>query len=142
MKRSLQHAAKAGTGPITGFFDMSQSVSGPGLVVLNAPNTDLESVTALAASGCNVTLFTTGRGTPVGSPTSITLKMTATQQTAERMAENIDVSVAAVIDGSESVDDAAGRVVRAVIDAANGEPTKSERLGHWEVAVPIRGVTY
>ena len=141
-RRSLEHAAKAGTGPITGFFDMSETVRGPGLVILNAPNTDLENVTALAAAGCNVTLFTTGRGTPVGSPASITIKITATQKTYRHMEENTDLCVAGVIDGGESVEDAAGRIVQAVADAANGQQTKAERLGHWEVAVPIRGVTY
>ena len=139
---SLDHARKAGTGPITGFFDMSERIKGPGLVILNAPNTDLENVTALAAAGSNVILFTTGRGTPLGSPTSITLKITATQKTFENMEENIDLCVADVIDGRESIDEAAERVVQAVVDAANGQPAKAERLGHWEVAIPIRGVTY
>ena len=109
---------------------------------MNAPNTDLECVTSLAAAGCNVTIFTTGRGTPVGSPVSITLKITATQQTFEDMEENIDLCVAGVIDGRESIDAAAKRVVQAVVDMANGQPAKAERLGHWEVAIPIRGVTY
>jgi len=142
VERSLAHAAKAGTTPIRGFFDMAETVSGPGLVILNAPNTDLENVTALAAAGCNVTIFTTGRGTPVGSPASITLKVTATQKTFDRMRENTDVCVAGVVDGTESIDDAADRVAQAVVRAANRDPTKAERLGHWEVAIPIRGVTY
>jgi altronate dehydratase large subunit len=139
---SIAHAAKAGSTPIKGFFQMEDRVSGPGLVILNAPNTDLESVTALAAAGCNVTIFTTGRGTPVGSPAAITVKVTATQKTFDRMQENIDVCVASVVDGSESTDEAAERIVQAVVDAANGKQTKAERLGHWEVAMPIRGVTY
>lgn len=142
MARSLEHAAKAGTTPIRGFFEMEDTVQGPGLVVLNAPNTDLECVTALAAVGCNVTIFTTGRGTPVGSPASITVKVTATQGTYDRMRENLDLCVAAVGAGHESLDAAAERVVQAVVAAANGEPTQAERLGHWEVAMPIRGVTY
>ena len=142
VERSLAHAAKAGSGPIRGFFEMEDAVRGPGLVILNAPNTDLECVTALAAAGCNVTIFTTGRGTPVGSPAAITVKVTATQNTYDRMRENIDLCVAGVIDGSEPLDRAAARVVQAVVDAANGTPTKAEALGHWEVAMPIRGVTY
>ena len=142
VERSLAHAAKAGTGPIRGFCEMEDAVRGPGLVILNAPNTDLESVTALAAAGCQVTVFTTGRGTPVGSPASITVKVTATQKTFDRMGENIDLCVAGVADGSESLDEAARRVVEAVVDAANGAQTKAEALGHWEVAMPIRGVIY
>ncbi len=139
---SLNRAGKAGTGPITGFFDMSKTVNGPGLVILNAPNSDLENVTCLAAAGCNVTLFTTGRGTPVGSPTSITVKVTGTQATYDKMNENIDVCVAGLTEESGSLDEGAGRVVQAVLDAANGRMTKAERLCHWEVAMPIRGVTY
>lgn len=142
MKRSLEHAAKAGSTPFRGFFDMSETVQGPGLVILNAPNTDLENVTCLAAAGCNVTLFTTGRGTPVGSPAAITVKITATEQTWRNMEENIDLCVAGVIDGRETIEQAAARVVEAIVQAANGERTKAERLGHWEVAMPIRGVTY
>ncbi len=142
VQRSLEHAAKAGSGPIRGFFDVSETIKGPGLVILNAPNTDLESVTALAAAGCTLTLFTTGRGTPVGSPASITLKITATRRTFERMGENIDLCVAGVGEGSESLEDAARRVVQAAADAANGQLTKAEHLHHWEVAIPIRGVTY
>jgi altronate dehydratase large subunit len=141
-KRSLEHAAKAGSTPFRGFFDMSETVRGPGLVILNGPNTDLESVTCLAAAGCNVTLFTTGRGTPVGSPTAITLKITATEQTFQNMEENIDLCVSGVIDGKETVDQAAGRIVEAVVRSANGALSKAERLGHWEIAMPIRGVTY
>jgi len=141
-RSSLASAAKAGATPITGFFEMEDTVRGPGLVVLNATNSDLPCVTALAASGCNVTIFTTGRGTPVGSPVSITLKVTATRKTAERMPENIDLSAADVVDGKETLDEAAGRLVQTIVDAANGKPTCSEILRHWEVGIPIRGVTY
>ena len=58
------------------------------------------------------------------------------------MEENIDLCVAGVIDGKETIDQAAERVVANIIKSANGELTKAERLGHWEVAMPIRGVTY
>jgi altronate dehydratase large subunit len=141
-RSSLASTAKAGTTPIAGFFEMEDTVEGPGLVILNATNSDLPCVTALAASGCNVTIFTTGRGTPVGSPASITLKVTATRRTAERMPENIDFSAADVVDERETLDEAAGRLVQAVVDAANGKPSCSETLRHWEVGIPIRGVTY
>jgi len=142
VEQSLAHAGKAGTTSIRDLFEMEETVSGPGLVILNAPNTDLESVTALAAAGCNVTIFTTGRGTPLGSPASITVKVTATQRTFERMSENIDLCVAGRGIDRQSIDEAAGLLVQAVVDSANGKQAKAEKLGHWEVAMPIRGVTY
>jgi len=52
------------------------------------------------------------------------------------------VCVAGVVDGTTSMDEAAEQVVQAVVEAANGKQTKAEGLGHWEVAMPIRGVTY
>jgi len=139
---SRGNACKAGTGPITGFFEVGETVKGPGLVILNAPNTDLETVTCLAAAGCHLTIFTTGRGTPVGSPVSITVKVTATAATQARMSENIDVSVAGVADQSESLEHAAERLFDAIVAAANGTATKAETLRHWEVALAIRGVTF
>jgi len=142
VKQSLAHAAKAGTKQFTGFFDMKEKVQGPGLVILNAPNTDLENMTCQAAAGCNFILFTTGRGTPLGSPAAITVKITATEKTYERMKENIDLCVAGVIDDSETIDHAAERIVQSVIDSANGQQTRAEILRHYEVAVPIRGVTF
>jgi altronate dehydratase large subunit len=99
-------------------------------------------MTSLATSGCNLILFTTGRGTPVGSPLAVTLKVTATRATADKMAENMDLSLADAVANGTSADAAADEVVRGVIEAANGRPTKAELLGHWEVAIPIRGVTY
>lgn len=142
VKRSLEHAAKAGTRPIQAIVDMSERVKGPGLVILNAPNTDLENTTCLAAAGCHVIVFTTGRGTVVGSPASITVKVTATQATYQRMEENIDLDVSAFARGSDSLDAAADRVVDRVVLAANGLAQKAEMLRHFEIAFPLRGVTY
>lgn len=142
VKRSLEHAAKAGTKPIRAIFDMSERVKGPGLVILNAPNTDLENMTCLAAAGCNVILFTTGRGTVVGSPTAITVKVTATEATYKRMEENLDVDVSGFTRGAESLDQAASRIFDRIVAAANGQAQKAEILHHAEIAFPLRGVTF
>jgi altronate dehydratase large subunit len=141
-RRSLEHAAKAGSRPIRRVVDMRDRVQGPGLVILNAPNTDLESVTCLAASGCQIIAFTTGRGTVVGSPVSATVKMTATPATWERMRENLDLDVSGYKTGSLSLDEAAERTFQHLIAAANGAPQRAEVLKHWEIAFPIRGVTF
>jgi altronate dehydratase large subunit len=141
-KRSLEHAAKAGSRPFQRVFDMSEKVSGPGLVILNGPNTDLESMTTLSASGCQLIAFTTGQGTVVGSPVASTVKMTATYSTAERMAENIDLDVSGYKDGSLSLEEAADKTLAHIVAAANGEMQKAEILGHGEIAFPLRGVTF
>lgn len=141
-QRSLEHAAKAGSRPFQRVFDMSEKVSGPGLVILNGPNTDLESMTCLSASGCQLIAFTTGQGTVVGSPVAATVKMTATRSTAERMAENIDLDVSGYKDGSLSLEQAADKTLAHIIATANGELQKAEILRHGEIAFPLRGVTF
>ena len=141
-RRSLEHAAKAGSRPYQRVFDMREKVSGPGLVILNAPNTDLENMTCLSASGCQLIAFTTGQGTVVGSPVASTVKMTATRATAERMAENIDLDVSGFKDGALSLDAAAELTVNHLIAAANGDLQKAEILGHGEIAFPLRGITF
>jgi len=141
-RRSLEHAAKAGSRPIQRVVDMRDKVRGPGLVVLNAPNTDLESVTCMAASGCQIIAFTTGRGTVVGSPVAATVKMTATPATWERMRENLDLDVSGYRTGALSLDEAAERTFQHLIATANGAPQRAEVLKHWEIAFPIRGVTF
>lgn len=140
--RSLEHAAKAGTTPFRAFFDMREKVQGPGLVILNAPNTDLENMTCLAAAGCNVIAFTTGRGTVVGSPAAVTVKMTATAETARRMTENIDLDISGYREGDMSLDEAARYTLAHIVDAANGTLQKAEVLRHGEIAFPLRGVTF
>jgi altronate dehydratase large subunit len=140
--RSLEHAAKAGSRPIQRVVDMHDRIQGPGLVILNGPNTDLESMTGLAAAGCQLVVFTTGAGTVVGSPVAVTVKMTATRATWERMRENIDLDVSAYKEGAQTLDCAAARTFDHVLAAANGELQAAERLGHWEAAFPIRGVTF
>lgn len=140
--RSLESAAKAGSRPIQRVFDMREKVQGPGLVILNGPNTDLESMTCLAASGCQVIAFTTGRGTVVGSPVAAPVKMTATATTWERMRENLDLDVSGYKTGTLSLNEAAEQTVQHIISAANGTLQKAEVLKHWEIAFPIRGVTF
>ena len=142
IQRSLEHAAKAGSRPIQAFFDMSEKVKGPGLVILNAPNTDLQNMVSLASAGCNIIAFTTGRGSVVGSPAAVTVKMTATALTAQRMAENIDLDVSAYVDGTMSLDEAADKTVAHIIAAANGDLQKAEILRHGEIAFPLRNVTF
>ncbi len=63
-EKSLGCIEKAGTGEIVDVLDYGELIKECGISVLNAPGNDLIAATALAASGCQLVLFTTGRGTP------------------------------------------------------------------------------
>ena len=134
--RSIQRIAKAGTKPVVKVFQIGQQIDTKGLVILNAPNSDLVSITSMMASGCNILVFTTGIGTPVACPLVPTIKVTANPKTYQKMEENIDVLVT-----SEEIIDTE-RVLTAIIDYANGLPTKGELLGHGEMFIPLEGITF
>lgn len=135
-KASLAHMAKAGTRPVVAVTRLGESVSTAGLVVLDAPNSDLISMTSLAAAGCNLLAFTTGRGTAAASPVLPTLKLTANPSTFERLRENTDLLV------GEEDPSSADRILAALFRLANGELSRGEQLGHGEMFIPLDGVTF
>ncbi len=75
-EKSLGAVQKGGRAPVTGVLRYGESVSRPGLALLEAPGNDAVSSTALVAAGANLLLFTTGRGTPLGFPVP-TLKISS-----------------------------------------------------------------
>ena len=110
----------------------------PGLTVMDTPGLDVESVTGMVGGGAQVVVFTTGLGTPTGNPIAPVIKITGNARTARQMADNIDLDVSGVIDDTETLDDAAGRLFDEVLAVASGKPTAAERLGHREFAIHRR----
>lgn len=110
-----------------------------GLNLLSAPGNDLVASTALAAAGCQIVLFTTGRGTPFG-----TFVPTAKISTNSTLAANkplwIDFNAGEIVDGrpSEEVDAA---FVEFVLGVASGNQTNNEKSGYSEIAIFKSGVT-
>ena len=139
---SLKRAAKAGTRAIQRVIPLEGTIEGPGLVIHDGPNTDLVSVTSMAVAGCNLQLFTTGMGTAIGGPCVPTIKVTANRRTQELMSENIDVGVGEVTEGEMTREEGADKIYDAILRTANGEQTKSEKLGHFEMQFHIKGVTW
>ena len=135
-KASLGHAAKAGTKPISKVVRLGELIDAKGLVILDAPNSDLISITSMAAAGCNLIAFTTGRGTLLAHPIVPTIKITANETTFERMNENIDLLV------SDQSPASSNELFEAVIRYANGQLTKAEIAGHGDMFIPIEGVTF
>ena len=133
--QSLDFIAKAGTMPIQKVISRGELVGDArGLVILDGPNSDLIAMTSLAAAGCNLIAFTTGRGTLVAFPIVPTIKITANKKTFDRMNENIDYFV-------ESKD-RAKELLELIFAFANGKSTKGELAGHGEMFIPLEGVTF
>jgi len=139
---SLGRISKAGTRPIQKCISFPDEIKGPGLVLLDAPNTDLESVTALMASGCQLIAFTTGNGTPMGSPVSAVIKIASNTKMAQKMEEIIDFNAGEADDGTETFEQSANRLYNEIIRVANGKITKAEELRQFEISFPRYGVSF
>lgn len=129
-EKSLGALAKAGSAVYQDVVDYGVRTSLPGLVMMDAPGREPEMLTGLAAAGCNLIVFSTGRGAPQGFPFVPVVKVTGNARTFERMSEHMDLCVAGLTQGTESVESAAGRLFEAVIRTASGEPTKAERCNY------------
>jgi altronate hydrolase len=137
LEKSLGAVAKAGTSPLTDAVDYAEPVRTPGFVFMNTPGYDPVSLTGLAAGGCNLIAFTTGRGSAIGFPSVPVLKIASNTVTYRRMQDNMDINAGAIADGDKSVQDVGREIFDMLLRVASGEKTCAERLGHHEF-VPWR----
>lgn len=129
-EKSLGAIAKAGSAPIQAVYEYGVRPTVRGLVVMDSPGREPEILTGLAAAGCNVIAFGTGRGAPQGFPFVPVLKITGSRTAAEKMIDHIDMNLSAVIDGGDTIPDAGHRVLEELVSVASGAMTKAEISGY------------
>lgn len=134
-EKSLGCVQKGGTAPITDVLDYGDTVTKPGLSLLNGPGNDIVSITNLSAVGCHLVLFTTGRGTPLGGAVP-TIKIASNDAIATKKAHWIDFS-AYGFNKQEKADE----LLNLIKKVADGEQTKNEIQGNREIAIFKDGVT-
>jgi altronate hydrolase len=137
LEKSLGAATKAGASPLMDVVDYAERIDSPGFVFMNTPGYDPASLTGLAAGGCNLIAFTTGRGSAIGFPTIPVLKIASNSATYRRMTDNMDVNAGRIADGDATVMQVAKEIFDLLFRVASGERTCAERLGHKEF-VPWR----
>ncbi len=137
LEKSLGAVAKAGASPLMDAVDYAERISSPGFVFMNTPGYDPPSLTGLAAGGCNLIAFTTGRGSAIGFPSVPVIKISSNSSTYRRMRENMDVNAGAVADGERSLPEVGREIFDLMLRVASGERTCAEVLGHKEF-VPWR----
>jgi altronate dehydratase large subunit len=141
-EKSLGATHKGGErAPLADVIAYAAPINRKGLTVMDTPGLDVESVTGMVGGGAQVVVFTTGLGTPTGNPIAPVIKITGNSRTARQMADNVDLDVSGIIDDTETLDDAAGRLLDEVLDVASGRQTAAERLGHREFAIHRRNPT-
>ena len=130
-EKSLGCVQKGGTATVTDVLDYGDVVGKPGLSLLNGPGNDMVAVTNLAAAGCQLILFTTGRGTPLGAPVP-TVKLATNTALAKRKQNWIDFD-------AQTQDE--NELFELLLRTANGAETRNERNGFREIALFKDGVT-
>ncbi len=118
--KSAGAAKKGGVSPVTDVLDYPGKVTRPGLNLLCTPGNDVESTTAEVAAGANIVLFTTGLGTPTGNPVTPVVKLSTNTKIFTRMPDIIDLDCGTIINGEETIEQAAHRILDYVIEVASG----------------------
>jgi altronate hydrolase len=136
-EKSLGAVAKGGTSNLMDVYDYAERITSNGFVFMNTPGYDPPSVAGMAAGGCNVCLFTTGRGSAFGFPTVPVVKVASNSKTGLYMDEDMDVNAGTIADGKEDIPTVGTHMYRFVLEVASGRKTFSEALGHREF-VPWR----
>jgi altronate hydrolase len=140
--KSAGAAKKGGTSPIMDVLDYTEFATTPGLNLLCTPGNDVESTTAMAASGANVILFTTGLGTPTGNPITPVIKISSNTKLAQKMPDIIDVNTGPIITGESSIAEMGEAILEQIIAVASGEiQTKAMTLGQYDFIPWKRGVS-
>ena len=129
-EKSLGAIAKAGNAPIQAVYEYGIVPQVKGLVVMDSPGREPEILTGLAAAGCNVIAFTTGRGAPQGFPFVPVVKITGNRVTWDKLRDHMDVDVSAVIEGKESLPEAGKRIFQEMLEVSSGRLTKAEISGY------------
>ncbi len=139
-EKSLGCVQKGGRAPIVDVLDYGQRINRPGLSVLNGPGNDIVAVTNLAAAGVHLILFTTGRGTPLGSPVPC-LKVATNSNLAQRKSNWIDFNAGVVLEGT-SMEEAGRDLFEQILKTASNQlQTKSEINNYRDIAIFKSGVT-
>ena len=131
-EKSLGAAKKAGNAPFTGVLDYADQPTTAGLYFMDTPGHDIEQLTAFAAAGVNITVFTTGRGTPTGSAVMPTIKVATNTEMATALSDLIDMNSGTIADGTQTLEENGLQIYDLIIKVANGQLTKAEIGGHHE----------
>ena len=142
-EKSMGAYSKSGSSPISGIIKPGDVPPAGGLYLLDVvpdgeprfgfPNiSDNAEIVEMIACGCHLTIFTTGRGSVVGSAIAPVIKVCANPETARRLAADMDINAGRILEGAATLDDVGAEIVEAVLAVAGGQRSVSEELGHRE----------
>jgi altronate hydrolase len=129
LEKSLGAVAKSGSSPLMGVYRYAEPVDTKGLVFMDAPGYDPMGATGQIASGANLVVFTTGRGSCFGAKPAPSIKVATNTSMYKRMVDDMDINCGDIMDGTTTVEQKGEEIFRMIIDVASGRKSKSEALG-------------
>ena len=137
--KALGCTQKCGRAPVSGVLAYGDRLKVKGLNLLSAPGNDLVASTALASAGCQIVLFTTGRGTPFGTFIP-TMKVSTNSTLAQTKPNWIDFNAGQLVEG-RPMPEVLSDFIERIISVANGEKAQNEKNGYREISIFKNGVT-
>jgi altronate hydrolase len=137
--KALGCTQKCGRAPVSGVLEYGDRLQTTGLNLLSAPGNDLVAATALAAAGCHMVLFSTGRGTPFGTFVP-TMKISTNSDLYKRKTNWIDFNAGQLVDG-KTMTELVPEFIDKVLAVASGEKARNEINGYSEISIFKNGVT-
>jgi len=138
-EKSLGCTQKGGTSDVVDVLHYGDVVKKKGLSLLQGPGNDMVASTVLAAAGCHIILFTTGRGTPLGTAVP-TIKISTNSDLFRRKSTWMDFDAGKLLSG-EIMEKLTDELMDYVVNIASGQKSKAEEMGFREIAIFKNGVT-
>jgi altronate hydrolase len=128
-EKSLGAVAKGGHAPLSAVYRYADPITKAGFGFMDTPGYDPVSMTGLVSGGCNIGVFTTGRGSVYGCKPSPCLKIATNTPLYDAMADDMDLNAGTILDGTESIEDVGRRIFDQILATASGDRTRSEITG-------------
>jgi altronate dehydratase large subunit len=125
-EKSLGCIMKGGTTPIQEVLDYAECPTKRGLVIMDTPGYDIDSMAGLGAAGAQIILFTTGRGSTAGFPAVPVVKISSNSRIYNSMPGDMDVNAGTIIDDGKTIEDVGKEILDLSIEVANGKQTCAE----------------
>ena len=129
IEKSMGAISKAGTTNLVDVYDYAESLDSRGFVIMDTPAYDPVSVTGKVAGGCNLVLFSTGRGSVFGFKPAPSIKICSNSPTFHTMQEDMDLNAGRILEKDGSMHAISAELLDLIIAVASGAPSKSEGQG-------------
>ena len=134
-EKSLGCVSKIGSRPIVEVLEYGEIPHRKGPILMDTPGFDVTSVTGLIAAGCQIIVFTTGMGTPLGTAIAPVIKVISNTQAYRKMKENTDINAGTILEGTKTIEEVGKQIYGMIWRVANGRKTRSEILDENQFAI-------